>query len=471
VGNALIVRPAAGITADVTGGVAPVPAAAPALFQAYRGDEASAVRWRATLVPATPLALTAPATTADDVVARVLRPEQVKLLAALKTRGLLSVVDRQGVPLLDHLQRLATSPLLMPDADAEQALIVRQQAAQKALDDWTAAHPATLTEPEQAEKKRLQQAVKLVTTAPFKLDAAAYRAEVLGALLQHYQDPHTETDQGNFGTCAPAIAQRHMVNEDPADYARLVADLFIDGKTVMGRQTYELNRENLIRVGNDNPAVTSWARDWVDMAVQSSLIDGETPGTYDKVTENMARPAEVANGVPQGRGLSSEGRVRLQRNLLDGDFTFVDSEDAARAGTNSAAVALLRSELDAAERRQQAQAATIAANGLSAVPEPVFVEIRINWGSATAPGSHAVAVVGRTATHVLIDNPQGNLFGLYKRQKKYPVVTDPDNGKAYVDLSANTKMPPGMRVYEDGLTAFPWETMNQHLWGVYTRKR
>lgn len=428
-------------------------------------DRLTVGRVRSTLLPATPLSLADPSP--YDVVAKALPPNQVPVLAALQRRGLLTVRDRQGVTLLDHLQRLASAPLLTPDPVAERALIDRQKAAQADLAAWSTAHLGTLTAAEQTEKQRLQQAVTRVTTKPFAMDGAAYRAEVLTALLQHLRDPLTETNQGNFGTCAPAIAQRHMITEDPADYARLVAGLFIDGSVVMGQQTYTLNRENLIRVGQDNPDVTSWARDWVDMAVQSSLIDGETPGTYDKVTENMARPDEVAHGVQQGRGLDSNGRLHLQHNLLDADFTFVDLEAAARAGTNEAGLDLLRAELAAATARHDCQGAAGVAD---AVPEPVFVEIRINWGTAAAPGSHAVAVIGQTATHVLIDNPQGNLFGMYQRSKKYPVLTDPDTGKTYVDLSSSMKLPAGVRIYEDGTTAIPWATMNTHLWGLYRRQ-
>jgi hypothetical protein len=398
-------------------------------------------------------------------VATVLSPTERQTLMGLLNDGKLSRKDAKGTMLVEHLARLIDRPLLTPSAADEKRIAAdlapAKAKAEAAITAWKAKTPLPHSPAQQQALRVLDADLARVTVTPFNLSQAQYKHDVVMTLLRHLDDVN-QAQQGAYGTCAPTIAQIQLLMKKPADYARVVADLFTAGTTtLLDGNVVPLQREGLIRVGNDNTKV-SLARDWINMAFQSSLADDVTPGTYSKVDENMQRQSELASlGLKRaGRGLDINARTTLHEGMSGEDYRFVSLEKEAKAGNNGAGLAELKGQL------------------LTAGKEP-FVPIRFNYGTPAKPESHAMAAVGQSSTHVYIRNPQGNNFGFYQRrdylvQKEAAGASSPMAGKKYIELdavaAAKWNKPVGLRVYEDGTEAVPWTTAKTQLWGVYVRQ-
>jgi hypothetical protein len=400
------------------------------------------------------------------VLAQVLTPAERQTLQQLLNTGKLAQRDRHGTMLVEHLARLVQHPLITPSAQDETRIAAdlapARANAKAALDGWHKTNRKPYSPDQQQALRVLEVDLARVSVAAFHLKPAQYQHDVAMTLIRHLADVN-QVQQGGYGTCAPTIAQIHLLMTHPADYARTVADLFTAGKTtLLDGHVVPLQRAGLVHVGNDNTD-TSAARDWINMAFQSSLADDVTPGTYSKVDENMQRSTELASlGLKTpGRGLGTNERTTLHEGMSGEDYQFVSLETPAKSGRNDAGLATLHREL------------------YGQTGSPPFVPIRFNYGTPAKPESHAMAAVGQSTTHVYIRNPQGNNFGFYQRrnmavQTESATSGSPQAGKHYIELDAKAaatwNKPVGLRVYEDGTEAVPWTTAKSHLWGVYTRE-
>ena len=137
--------------------------------------------------------------------------------------------------------------------------------------------------------------------------AGVSRESLLCALLQELAEPH-EINQHLHGTCTVASVQYILSTSWPAEYARVVRELLVDGSSRMQ------NGDELQLVPDSVARDHSTERSDVERVVQSSLMQYAMPGyDYSNVDDRGYRRDEGAIGeqVISGLGVDAVHGIML----------------------------------------------------------------------------------------------------------------------------------------------------------------
>jgi hypothetical protein len=337
------------------------------------------------------------------------------ILAGMLAAGKLAALDARGFCLMDHLYRLATDPVALPDRGREAEL--------------------------KAEGKKV---------APFKGTMESLRRDHLSTLIAHLEDPST-IYQGRFGTCAATMSQVEMALNHPADYASMAVNLV--GVGGVGRlpsgQTIVRVPDSLIKVSGD---ALSGSRPVLSAVVQAALMElnSTSAGTYSNVDDRHWREEGLEPLLAtlyqagNSQGTHSHDRAQTLSDVTGQTYTIVSV-----AGKADQAARTIRSELDG--RRMEGDS-------------PVC-HVGMFFSPSGLHGSHAVGVTEMSNARVFYRNPWGNSFEQERSKADVAVHFDDDRQQHYVEVSDNR---PGLtRIYEDGTESLTRETFLAKVHTIY----
>ena len=182
---------------------------------------------------------------------------QIQLLGLVASDGLRSTSAR----LADTISSSATWRAL-PTAGRTQLVSVMSEAGEEGLKNLAAlieTRPHALTETD-SQGGTLLSSLSQIASQPLNASLASQtsREELLGSTLREIVNPN-RIDQGTATTCTVTSMQFELVSDNPAEYARLMANLTGPaGKTVMlGGGTLRLNADDGLVAARDDRAPSS----------------------------------------------------------------------------------------------------------------------------------------------------------------------------------------------------------------------
>lgn len=174
------------------------------------------------------------------------------------------------------------------------------------------------------EISRLLQSEKSALCNPDKLAKPGDLKDIARELIWHAAEP-AKIDQGWHKTCAVASLESQMFRKDPADAARLIADVAINGTFVASGNTYSPDSSILAAgVGADNK-LTDGKRSYASQIFQGTTADmfaqkhGYRYAQEDPKSRRDTGEVLIKNGKPQEfNGIASRDLIDINELITQG---------------------------------------------------------------------------------------------------------------------------------------------------------
>ena len=255
----------------------------------------------------------------------------------------------------------------------------------------------------------------------------ANRAKVMEDLMNELSNPAQNINQGNRGTCTVTSMTYGLAEKNPAEYARLVTDLAINGQT-------KLANGDTIQPPADGLAQDNGSRSVGERLLQSSLMTYANPTYQNFNAAALTNPNVNIDGVPPGfgSGMNPDNQSKVLGALHNRKYEVVTEIKYNFVAANKDVLAMTKLEL---EKRGG----------------PVYTWV--DWSSPGSPGSHIVEVTKIENGRVYFRNPWGgNIPGI-------------SNGVGPTDVGATPARTPPRRV-EDGPNGIESMSTDDYLKGI-----
>ena len=233
----------------------------------------------------------------------------------------------------------------------------------------------------------------------------AHRADLVNSLAHEITTPQ-DTHQGIAASCVATSMAIRMQREDPAEYARIVSGLSVDGQvTLAGGDTMTMYQ------GSGFIPDPSQG-EWPGRAVSASVFQNSAMNYVSQVRDPEARydntlMRTVGPGGNYG-GMFQDQAQQLNNQLFGTGSQRLDTTNSGRDGGISPQEATR--QIDAALERQ-----------------PGGVPVELSWSTSGAHMNHEVLVTAMTEDRVYIRNPHHHLGD------NSPNIQQDSNGNYYMN--------------------------------------
>jgi hypothetical protein len=239
----------------------------------------------------------------------------------------------------------------------------------------------------------LQNLARMATADPLAPGLAeGAKGELINSVLTEIANPSEEVNQGTATTCTVTSMQQGLALHQPAEYARLMAGLTIEGHVdMMGGEELKLDRGKLTsEFGHNTTGIDD--RSLSEVIFQSAAMEAANGNEFWDPNSNQSTDMGIAlgrGGDATHPGLTGPQREHILEQLFGVEYT---SQYATDDASKQKAMEFLFGEQPTV--RGEPLLVTLGPEGKTSYGDPDDDPIGANEDDATGDGIHSVEFKG-----------------------------------------------------------------------------